>query len=92
MSTEDKKSAMMLTDEEIRNLSGGVIVNAAGTPEADPYNTWELIDNYNGSILGRFRSKEDAIKFSHDKYGYDNSMDTWEISYDQVLSLRKYGQ
>ena len=92
MSSEEKKSAKFLTDEEIRNISGGLILNATGISGADPYNPWELIDNYNGNVLARFSSKEDAIKYSHDKYGYGNAMDTWEVSWDQVCNLRKYGQ
>ena len=91
MSNEIKNGKEM-TDEELRSLSGGVIFNASGISGSDPLCPWELIDNYNGNVLARFRTKEEAIQFSHDKYGYDNAMDTWEVNWDQVCSLRKYGQ
>ena len=92
MSKERIKSGTLMTDEELRSLSGGVIFNASGIIGADPYNPWELIDNYNGNVIARFRTKEDAIRYSHDKYGYDNAMDTLEINWDQVCSLRRYSQ
>ena len=92
MSTEEKKKGELLTDEELHNISGGVIFNATGIIGADPYNPWELIDNYNGNVLARFKTREDAIQFSHDHYGYGNAMDTLEINWDQLCSLRQYGQ
>jgi hypothetical protein len=92
MSTDKIKSGTMMTDEELKNLSGGVIFNATGIIGSDPYNPWELIDNYNGNVLARFRTKEDAIRFSHEKYGYGNAEDTWEVNWDQVCALRKYSQ
>lgn len=90
MSTEKKDR--LLTDEELRNLSGGVVFNATNIIGADPDNPWELIDNYNGNVIARFKSKDDAIQYSHDHYGYGNAMDTMEINWDQLCDLRKYHQ
>ncbi len=77
-----------LNDEELEGISGGMIFNATGRPEADPFRPWEVINNDNGEILGRFSTQGEACEFAKrfGKNPYNDMIVPWET----VEELRKH--
>lgn len=53
---------IMATDLE--NISGGMVVYAQGLPEFDPVCPWEVVENNNCRLLGKFTNRDDAIKYA----------------------------
>ncbi len=49
-----------LADDEMEKISGGMLMDAYGTPDYDPVFRYEVINNNNGQILGKFRYPDDA--------------------------------
>ena len=78
-----------LTDEELDGISGGMIFNATGRPEADPFNPWEIINNNNGEILGRFPNRDAACEYAKRVYGKYDNYNTLEVPWETVDRLRK---
>ena len=79
---KDKK----LVDEQLEEVTGGVIFNSSGIIGADPNNPWEVLDNRNGNVLCRFNNKADAERQAK-SYG-GGAMDSLEVDWNQVLKLR----
>ncbi len=72
--------------EELRNTTGGLIFNATYIIGSDPANPWEVIDNYNGNVLARFPTREQAVANAA-QYG-QNPYNTMEIDWNTVQNLR----
>lgn len=81
------KMIRKLSDDNLDEISGGVIFNASGIAGSDPQRPWEVLDNHNGQVLDRFGSKVDAEDWTRNKYG-NESLNTMEIGWDQVRKLR----
>lgn len=73
-------------DEKLNDVSGGLIFNASNIAGSDPLRPWEVIDNFNGNVLGRFCSEADARAFAA-SYGPD-PYNTMETDWASVLNLR----
>ena len=85
------KDASKLTNEELLDVSGGMIYNAAGTPEADPDKPWETIQNSTGQVLGRYATRDEAC-FAAKQYKADSKYDTLVVTKEQVDYLRAHPQ
>ena len=80
-----------MSDEELENIQGGMILNATGLPECDPFRPWEIIHNNTGEVLGRFATQAEAceaVKAYHSGSSYDGML----VSYETVDYLRKHPQ
>ncbi|MBQ8955516.1 MAG: bacteriocin [Lachnospiraceae bacterium] len=75
-----------LTEEELDNISGGMIFNAAGVEGSDPNYPWEVLDNNNCNVLGRFPSRDAAIKYAN-SFG-KNPYNAQEVDWATVQRLR----
>ncbi len=83
---ESKKLSM----EDLDNVSGGLIFNAApwGIYGTDPDNPWQVIDNFDGKVLGSFPTKEAAMTNAR-SYGGDPYNVLEVPDYDSLLYLRR---
>ena len=75
-----------ISDAELDNVAGGVIFNSTGISGNDPNNPWEVLDNHNGRVLGRFNNLGAAEDYAR-TYGND-PMNTMQVSWQQVRKLR----
>ena len=78
-----------LTDDSLDIVAGGRILNAAGMPDADINNPWEIVDNKTGATLYRYNCKEAAIVDAVKKWGGSDYDDVRDISQADVIALRK---
>ncbi len=53
-----------LNDNELENVSGGMIVYAEGLPEFDPAFPWEVVENNNCRCLGKFPDRDSACYYA----------------------------
>ena len=80
---ENKK----ISDEELDNISGGMIFFSQGSPDYDPYLPWEVINNNNGAVLAKFSTRGEAVEYAK-RFGPD-SYNTMEVDWLTVDRLRK---
>ena len=80
--------AAKISENELDSVAGGRIFNATGISGSDPQRPYEVIDNHNGNVLGRFGSRIDAEDWTHDKYGWD-PQNTADISWNELQALRR---
>lgn len=86
---DDKKT---INDDELENVSGGYVFNQANLPEnpsspsdrQNPY--WEIIDDNNGEVLYKFKTKEEAQKGAREL-----GLDDMEIGTQHLNWLRSVG-
>lgn len=69
-----------LNDEELEKVNGGLVF-IDGADEARPY---EVINDRNGDVLGRYSSYEDALRAAREEFG----VSTDRIFWDQLSVLR----
>ena len=77
-----------LTEDELENVAGGLIFNAANVPGYDQYNNWQVIDNNTGAIIKCFHTKGEAVDWTLAQYGGSNPNDIREISLQDISNLR----
>ena len=53
-----------MLENELENVSGGMVVYAQGLPEFDPNCPWEVVQNDNCRVLGKFPSQELACQYA----------------------------
>lgn len=53
-----------ITEDELSNVSGGMIVFAEGLAEYNPICPYEVVDNNTGALLGQLPNHDLAIKFA----------------------------
>ena len=78
-----------LNKENLEEVVGGRILNAAGMPGADANNPWEIVDNKTGATLYRYNCKEAAIVDAVKKWGGCDYDDVRDISQADVIALRQ---
>lgn len=85
MSEEIKKEAQdtELNLEELGEVAGGYIFGG-GTVRDRP---WEVISDFDGSVIARFATKEEAVNAAK-SYG----MNVKQISYSALCTLRAYSE
>ncbi|MCR5686549.1 MAG: hypothetical protein K6G58_00755 [Lachnospiraceae bacterium] len=79
----DDKMNGKIDESLLEGVTGGVIFDASGISGADQNNPWEVLDDTTGNVLGRFKSKNDAVWAAGQIW--KNHM---EVNWDQVLQLR----
>ncbi|MCR5222864.1 MAG: hypothetical protein K6D90_08375 [Lachnospiraceae bacterium] len=84
---ELNEKKMALTDEELEGVAGGLIFDASNIYGADPTHPWEVLDNHNGNVLGRFTNITDAQNYVRSMWGNDPE-NTMPVNWDQVCYLR----
>ena len=75
-----------LNDQNVEEVSGGMIFNATGY-EGDRSLPWEVLDNDDCSVLGAFSTREEAVEFA--KSLGKNSYNAQEVDWATVMRLRK---
>ncbi|MBR2275902.1 MAG: hypothetical protein IJ873_07580 [Lachnospiraceae bacterium] len=76
-----------ISDVSLDNVSGGMVFNnTSGIDGADPDFPWEVLDNNNCRILGKFPSRDIACEFA--KGLGSNSYNSMEVDWDTVQRLR----
>ena len=83
MSVMENNSIFKLSDNDLENVSGGVIFNAWDIEGADPDNPWEVLDDHTGKVLARTNNRDDAIALAS-----RNGQNHVELNWDQVQELR----
>ncbi|MBO4374220.1 MAG: bacteriocin [Lachnospiraceae bacterium] len=82
-------STEKINDDDLQNVSGGLIFNASNIQGADPDKPWEVLDDHTGNniwingekqVFATQKEAEDAAK----RIGAN----TLEISWDEVQRLR----
>ena len=53
-----------LSDSELESISGGMVVYAEGLPEFDSGAPWEVVENNNCRVLGKFPTQDLACQFA----------------------------
>ena len=53
-----------ILENDLENVSGGMVVYAQGLPEFDPNCPWEVVQNDNCRVLGKFPSQELACQYA----------------------------
>ena len=80
-----------LSLEELDSVQGGMIFNATGTEECDPFKPWEVIHNNTGEVLSRHATQDEAC-WAAKQYHNESSYDTMLISWDTLSYLREHPQ
>ena len=75
-----------LTEDELDDVAGGMIFNASGVAGSDPNFPWEVLNNNNCSVLGRFPTKDAAVKYAQ-SFGKD-PYNAQEVDWATVQRLR----
>ena len=52
-----------INEEELKNVSGGMVVFAQGLPEYNPTCPWEVVENNTGRLLGMFQTQDQACQY-----------------------------
>lgn len=80
-----------LSEEELDSIQGGLIFDATGTPECDPFRPWEVIHNNTGEVLGRYATRDEAC-YAAKQYHSGSTYDTQICSREVVEYLRAHPQ
>lgn len=75
-----------ISDNELDNISGGLLFYSNGIIGANKDKPWEVIDN-NGNVVGQYETKADAIERA--KENGNDPLNTLEINWNQLSYLRK---
>ncbi len=75
--------------EALEEITGGRILYAAGMPNADPNNPWEIVDNQTGATLYRYNCKEAAIIDAVKKWGGNDYDDIRDITQAEAIAKRQ---
>ena len=81
----EKDGPQKLENDQLKDVNGGVIMNARGLMEADDYDdlTWEVLDDKNGAIIARFASRQEAEAFASSQ-----QISTRSINLIEAMHLR----
>lgn len=76
----------ILKVDELDSVSGGMILDTNSTPEYDPNYPYEVLDNNNCKVLGKFPTMDAAVKYA--KSFESSSYDTQQVDWATVKRLR----
>jgi hypothetical protein len=62
--SKDKMINAALTDEEMKEVSGGLIFNASRISGSDPNNPFEVLDDRTGEVLARAATYDQATWYA----------------------------
>ena len=79
----DDRTKDKLDESLLEGVTGGVVFDATGISGADMSRPYEVLDDKNGAVLGRFTTMADARTAA----GFI-SQNHVELNWDQVLELR----
>lgn len=83
--------AVKIDDEELDQVTGGMILNATGLPECEIGRPWEVIHNNTGEVLSRWSTQDEAC-YAAKQYNSGSTYDTQIVSIEQVKYLREHPQ
>lgn len=78
-----------INDDDLGNVSGGVIFNSKGIDGADRDKPWEVLDDHTGNniyfngVKQVFATREEALKAAK-----EIGANAMEVTWDQVLQMR----
>ena len=75
-------------NDELDEISGGMIFNASNIEGSDPNYPWEVLDNNDCRVLGRFPNRDLAVQYAN-SFGDGSSYDAQEVDWNTVQRLRK---
>ena len=78
-----------IDDNDLENVSGGVLFNSTGISGADPEKPWEVLDDHTGEII-YFNGKKQVFKTRKEAIDAAKrlGLNTMEFTWDQVLEKR----
>ena len=76
-----------INENELDNVTGGMVVLGEGLPEYDPTCPWEVVENNTGKLLGKFPTQAEACQYGK-SFGTDNSYNAELVDVPTVLRLR----
>ena len=88
---KNKVESVELEENDLEQVTGGMILNATGLPECDAARPWEVIHNNTGEVLSRWSTRDEAC-WAAKQYHSGSSYDTQIVSIEQVDYLRKHPQ
>lgn len=74
-----------INEQKLNSVNGGLVFNASNISGSDPTKPWEVLDNKNGNVLGRFATEGEALANAA-SYG-PNPYNTMETDWNSVVSL-----
>lgn len=78
-----------INDEELKDVTGAMIMDTFGTPDYDPTKPrYAVINNNNGQIMDRFPEEWQACEYAK-RFGKDDPYNTMRIGYETADRLRK---
>jgi len=89
--SKGKIEAVELGDDELEQVTGGMILDATGLPECVAGKPWEVIHNNTGEVLSRWSTRDEAC-WAAKQYHSGSSYDTQICSIEQVTYLRNHPQ
>ncbi|MCR4739430.1 MAG: bacteriocin [Lachnospiraceae bacterium] len=75
-----------INDDELDQVSGGYIFNAAGV-EGTPDFPWEVLNNNTGLPMASFKTRDEAVRYAQ-SFKSSDTRDAQEIYLNTVLSIR----
>ena len=85
MSIFDSSEVKRLNDDDLDNVSGGIIFDAYDIVggEEDFDHVWQVLDDKTGRVLQRCSTRDDARRWAR-----ANNQNRMEVTWDQVCQLR----
>ena len=81
MAKKEKKNLnAQVSDDLLESASGGYVFYA-GEYAGDEYNPWEVIDDENGNVLGRFATENQAKRMAVRKGQTTAKINSWDELY-----------
>ena len=91
LNDELKGKVEAIADDDLEQVTGGMILNATGLPECVVGKPWEVIHNNTGEVLSRWSTQDEAC-WAAKQYHSGSTYDTQIVSIEQVEYLRNHPQ
>ena len=88
---KNRVEAVEIEDNELEQVTGGIILNATGLPECVPGKPWEVIHNNTGEVLSCWGTQNEAYCEAK-KYNSGSKYDTQICTIEEVEYLRSHPQ
>ncbi len=76
----------IVNEQDLANVTGGMVVDARDLPEYDPNFPWEVVDNKACAVLGKFPTRDGACAYAK-SFGPE-PYNAQEVDTATVLRLR----